>query len=438
MIQILKEAIEQHQEGQLDEAESGYRQVLATSPHNADALHYLGVLMHQLGHSQEGVRLIRKAINLCPDYVDAYKNLGNVLQESGHLEESEECYRAAIKLQPDDAYAHTNLGVLLRRQKRYEESIEASLVSVNKDAGNPFAWLNFGRALKDGGMIDSAIAAFYRALNLDSQLIQAHNGLCQVLYHAEASADVPEAKLNERINAYQEWLKNEPENPVVKYMLAACNGEKSFSRAPDTVIKRLFDGFAGSFDQTLAALNYSIPKLIEDRLSERYPNARADMVILDAGCGTGLCAAFLRPLAAHLVGVDLSGGMLKQASRRRLYDQLIEEELTANMQENRDRFDLIICSDALIYFGNLEAVMAAARAALKAGGRFIFSVELLQDINSDSYQINTSGRYSHSRNYVCEKVENAGLTLVKTDKAVIRNELFTPVAGLIVEAMAQR
>ena len=38
--------------------------------------------------------------------------------------------------------------------------------------------------------------------------------------------------------------------------------------------------------------------------------------ILDAGCGTGLCVAFLKPLAAHLVGVDLSGSMLKQASRR--------------------------------------------------------------------------------------------------------------------------
>lgn len=438
MIQLLKEAIKQHQGGQLDQAESGYRQVLAASPANADALHYLGVLMHQLGNSQEGARLIRKAVNHCPDYVDAHKNLGNVLQESGHLEKAEECYRKAIKLQPDDAEAHINLSVLLRRQKRYEESIEASLVSVNKNPENPFAWLNFGKALKDAGMIDSAIAAFYRVLNLDTQMIEAHKGLSQVLYHAETSADVPEAKLKERINAYQEWLRNEPENPVVKYMLAACNGEKSFSRAPDTVIKRLFDGFAGSFDQTLAALNYNVPKLIENRLSERYPNARADMVILDAGCGTGLCAAFLKPLAAQLVGVDLSGGMLKQASRRGLYDQLIEEELTAYLQKNRDRFDLIICSDTLIYFGDLENVLAAAEAALKAGGRFVFSVELLQDNNSNSYQINTSGRYSHSRNYVCEKVAEAGLTLGYIDESVLRNELHTPVSGLIVETLAKR
>lgn len=438
MIQVLKEAIKQHQEGQLDQAERGYRQVLAGSPDNADALHYLGVLMHQQGHSQKGARLIRKAINHCPDYVDAHKNLGNVLQESEQLEKAEECYRTAIKLQPDGADAYTNLGVLLRRMKRYEESIEASLISVNKNAENPFAWLNFGRALKDGGMIDSAIAAFYRALNLDKQMVEAHNGLCQVLYSAERSSDVPEAKLKERINAYQEWLRNEPENPVVKFMLAACNGEKSFSRVPDTVVKRLFDGFAASFDHTLATLDYKVPELIANRLTERYPNTRAELVILDAGCGTGLCAAFLKPLAAHLVGVDLSASMLKQASRRGLYDQLVEEELSANLLKVRDKYDLITCADTLIYFGDLEIVLAAVKNALKTGGRFIFSVELLQDNNSSSYQINTSGRYSHSRNYICDQVVNAGLTLVNIDEAVLRNESFTPVAGLIVETLAQR
>ena len=35
--------------------------------------------------------------------------------------------------------------------------------------------------------------------------------------------------------------------------------------------------------------------------------------ILDAGCGTGLCGPLLRPLAARLVGVDLSEKMVELA-----------------------------------------------------------------------------------------------------------------------------
>lgn len=45
--------------------------------------------------------------------------------------------------------------------------------------------------------------------------------------------------------------------------------------------------------------------------------------ILDAGCGTGLCADVLRPYAKSLVGVDLSPQMLALAAKQQIYDQLV-------------------------------------------------------------------------------------------------------------------
>lgn len=434
MIGLLKEAMRQHQEGLLEEAEILYRQVLEKAPENVDALHYLGVLLHQQGDSQTAAKFIRKAVNRNPGYVDAHKNLGNVLQESGKLESAERCYRKAIELQPGDADAHTNLSVLLRLMKRYEESVEASLVSVNSDNQSPIAWLNFGKALKAHGMIDPAIEAFYRALELNSQLVEAHNELCHTLYRAEKIADVPEATIEERISAYQNWLKNEPDNPVINFMLAACAGETTFSRAPDSVVKNLFDGFASSFDHNLAALNYSVPRLIGNRVKETYPKPNAELVVMDAGCGTGLCGEFLKPVASRLVGVDLSAGMLDQARRRSLYDELLEAELTTTLQQDSNRFDLIICADTLCYFGELEEVFAAVAGALKPGARFIFSVELLFGNNSEKFTINTSGRYSHSRKYIHDNLGIAGLNLARLEEAVIRTESGEPVTGLIVEA----
>lgn len=435
MIRLLEEGMRQHQLGQLDEAEAIYRRVLAATPGDVDALHYLGVLQHQKGQSDTAARLIRKAISRCPDYVDAHKNLGNVLQESGKLEKAERCYRKAIELQPGDPDAHTNLSVVLRLLKRYEEAVEASLVAVNNNANNPIAWLHFGRALKAGRMIDAAVSAFYRALDIDNQMVEAHNELCHTLYHAETLADMPADVVQERINAYQNWLSNEPDNPVVNFMLAACRGEKSFARAPDPVVKSLFDGFAVSFEQNLAVLGYSVPGLIGKLLERTYPGIKGEMAILDAGCGTGLCAEFLKPLASSLLGVDLSTGMLDQARKRALYDELIEAELTQKLQQDADAYDLVVCADTLCYFGDLKAVCHAVSGALKKAGRFIFSVESAEQNLPGGFRLNTSGRYSHSREYVCDTLDAAGLSLVQIDQAVLRTESAQPVQGLIVDAV---
>lgn len=434
MTPLLKEAMRLHQSGQMAEAEMAYRLILTQSPEDVNALHYLGLLLHHKGNSRRGSQLIRKAIKRQPGYVDAHRNLGNVLMESGQLEKAEQCYRRAIKLIPDDADAQQNLCIVLRLQKRYEEAIEAGLKSVNSNAANPLAWLAFGKALKAGGMTEPAIAAFYRALNLNKELVEAHNELCHTLYRQEKVSDAPETTVKERIKAYQDWLKNEPDNPVVNFMLAACLGDESISRTPDEVVRRLFDGFATSFDQNLSSIDYRVPELVNDRLRKRYPNPKAKLAVLDAGCGTGLCGPLLRPLAGFLLGVDLSAGMIKQARRRNLYDDLQEAELTMFLQETNSKFDLVTCADTLIYFGDLGPFFKAVAKSLQPGGLLIFSVEHMSSCAAGGYRINTSGRYSHTTEYVRVSLERAGLSIISIAEEVIRRESSEPVRGLIVEA----
>src|SRR5579883_449047 len=58
--EMLEAALERHQAGRLDEAESLYRQVLAIEPDNADCLHLLGMLADQKGRSDEAIGLITR------------------------------------------------------------------------------------------------------------------------------------------------------------------------------------------------------------------------------------------------------------------------------------------------------------------------------------------------------------------------------------------
>ena len=65
-------------------------------------------------------------------------------------------------------------------------------------------------------------------------------------------------------------------------------------------------------------------------LAEALGAPESALDILDAGCGTGLCAPLLKPYARVLAGIDLSGGMLVRARARGIYDELIEGESVAS------------------------------------------------------------------------------------------------------------
>jgi predicted TPR repeat methyltransferase len=89
----------------------------------------------------------------------------------------------------------------------------------------------------------------------------------------------------------------------------------------------------------------------------------------------------------------------------------------------------------LVYVGQLEGTVAAARTALKPGGHFIFTLEYLANDSGDrGYRLMPSGRFSHSAAYVSATVASAGLLDTVMDPIVPRLECGEPVHGLLVVA----
>ena len=165
------------------------------------------------------------------------------------------------------------------------------------------------------------------------------------------------------------------------------------------------------------------------------PNGSLDL--LDAGCGTGLCGPLLKPFAARLVGVDLYAGMLKEAAKRELYDELVNADLAACMAAHPSAFHVIVACDTLVYRGRLEDVVAAAATALKPGGRLLFTLEHLPDHSGNHpYRLAPTGRFCHSAVYVRTALATAGLVDGNTDAMVPRLECGEPVDGLLVTARA--
>ena len=123
--QLFQSAIEHHQAGRLAEAGELYRQILAETPRQPDAMHLLGVVAHQMGDDAQAVDLIGQSIALNPNSPEAHSDLGISLRESGRVDESIAACRLAIELRPDFADAHSNLSLALADKGQFEQAITA-------------------------------------------------------------------------------------------------------------------------------------------------------------------------------------------------------------------------------------------------------------------------------------------------------------------------
>jgi predicted TPR repeat methyltransferase len=242
-------------------------------------------------------------------------------------------------------------------------------------------------------------------------------------------------RIDEAADVYRKWLSLEPENPLARHLLSACTGQGVPARASDDTVRNIFEGFADSFDDILEGLQYRAPALVGQAAAAVMGAPEAGLDILDAGCGTGLCAEHVKPFARRLVGVDLSLEMLKRAGVRKLYDELILGELTAFVGAVPAAWDLIVSADTLVYFGDLAAAMAAAHRGLRPPGHVVFTLERAsEDETPQGYRINPHGRYSHTEAYVRRVLAAARLEPRQITHVHLRLELKKPVDGLLVVA----
>jgi predicted TPR repeat methyltransferase len=249
-------------------------------------------------------------------------------------------------------------------------------------------------------------------------------------------------RISEAADIYRRWLSMDPHCPEAHHLLAGCCGRQVPERASDAYLRATFERFAPSYDATLAALDYRAPALVAAALNQalagaggagrRYP--RFD--VLDAGCGTGLCAPLLRPHARRLIGADLSAAMLARADALGLYDELAEAEISSYLAKRFARLDVVAAADALVYFGDLSCVLLAVASALRPGGILVFTAEHERDPAAapQGFRLYPHGRYGHTDEYVRRTITTAGLALTSLERHDVRRERHAPVPGLVVTA----
>ncbi len=414
--------------GALDDAARLYGALTNMAPDDPNVLHYSGVLAHQQGRSDEGIALIKRSLEISADQPDCYSNLGIIYNATHRFDDAIAAYERAIALKPTHANAYNNLGVLLRANGKPAEAEAAYRKAIEINSKFIDAYHNLGVLLASVNRTKEAVTCYCKVTTLAPR----HPDTRRMLALAYCNL----GERDKAIEVYEEWLKDDPGNPVVSHLLAGVTGRDVPTRASDKCVQIIFDNFAASFESKLAHLQYRAPALVQMSLESSGLQPDKSLDALDVGCGTGLCGPLIAPFTRHLIGVDLSAGMLEQAQAKQIYDDLIQSELTEYLRSQTAAFDLIVSADTLVYFGDLTAVATAARGASRPGGLFIFTVEeLVSDDEALEVQLEHHGRYTHARRYVERVLQESQFTseIVNAD---LRMESGVPVRGLVVRATA--
>lgn len=238
---LLQKALAAHQQGDLYQAEQGYREILSTQPDHIDALSLLGTLLSTRGAPDEALRLVsraleldpaspllylnlgnvqmaradweaamaafRRAIELAPQQPDAHYNLGNALRSADKWAQAGEAYRETLRLAPQHVLARNNLALVYEHEERFAEALAELKTVLAQEPNYGEGWLNLCKIAEAEGDYVTGLEAAKKATSLMPQEPKAWLGLGVVLNRLERD--------EEALQAYKTALKLNPRWPEV-------------------------------------------------------------------------------------------------------------------------------------------------------------------------------------------------------------------------------
>ncbi|HEY8747666.1 MAG TPA: tetratricopeptide repeat protein [Tepidisphaeraceae bacterium] len=164
--QALALAVEHHRSGNVAQAESIYRQILAHDPAHARAMLGLGGLAAQDGRLSDAEALVLRAIGLDKNDAGLPAALGNIYMMMNRPDDAIRAYVRSLSLKPDMPDVHFQVGNASIISGRNQQAILAYRQAIAMQPDHQDAHCNLCNALIDAGDLDAAVAAAQDALKL--------------------------------------------------------------------------------------------------------------------------------------------------------------------------------------------------------------------------------------------------------------------------------
>jgi predicted TPR repeat methyltransferase len=392
-----------------------------TSPNPLDVARtafFEGVAHFEAGHFSQAHASFSLALDHAPARPSIELNLGVTRVRLGRYTEAIPILESALASEKNSIDGWSALALALSEVALWARCAEACETLFLLGSEQVSLYLLYARSLASIGRLDEAKVAYGKALQLDPQCAEAWYQLADL---QREQGDDENALAN-----YKQALTYGADPELVNYMLAALNKSKQVLQPPRAYVQNLFDQYANDFEQHLVGqLGYCGHTVLIEHLPAICPNKFTS--VLDLGCGTGLCAAMLRPKSTHLVGIDLSTAMIEKSRENGLYDELAATDVHDFLDQEKRQFDLVVAADVFIYVGELDRLFALLSKRMAKGGWLAFTAEAAD--NGTGVQLLPSLRYGHSASYIQTLAERHNFVVHTKKDAPIRVHQGVPLMG---------
>ena len=144
----------------------------------------------------------------------------------------------------------------------------------------------------------------------------------------------------------------------------------------DTIptLRATYDDWAATYDDDVRDWGYVTPGRIPMAL--RRAGANTEKLVLDVGCGTGLCGMALRAAGfGHIDGTDLSPAMLAEAEKKGVYRALWPADGTSLGHVERGDYPILVACGVIGLGEAPPELLGRLVAALSPGGLLAVSLD---------------------------------------------------------------
>ncbi|MCC7046963.1 MAG: tetratricopeptide repeat protein [Alphaproteobacteria bacterium] len=203
---LIRQAIDLHRAGRLDEAEALYERVLAEHGPVADALHLLGLAALSRGQADRAIGLIERAVAADPAPAAYHHSLGEACRKAGRPAEASAHYRAALERDPSLVDARIGLGDLARAAGDHAGTIAHCQAALDARPGDPRLHLRLAEAQMALGRCEPAAEHYRQAIALGLDRAGVHNNRGLALAGA--------GRTQEAVTAFHQAARLDPDDPM--------------------------------------------------------------------------------------------------------------------------------------------------------------------------------------------------------------------------------
>ena len=166
----LSEAAQLIRQGEVSDAIELLKAVVASRPHDAEALLTLGSALSLVSRRNEAIEVLLRAIELSPEQARVHASAGAAFARLGEQDAALQVLQRAVALDAELGDAHLNIALILAAREQFERSAEHMTKALNLESDRgKLARLHFltGKLHVERDDLERARGEFTRAIELD-------------------------------------------------------------------------------------------------------------------------------------------------------------------------------------------------------------------------------------------------------------------------------